>query len=198
MISEEKPLVGSRPLMSGSSKAKPGFKIWLETEEGYVFGPGVYSLLRKIGEMGTLKGAAEALGMSYRFAWGLLKKAEEKLGEPLVESHKGGRSGGGGVDITDVGLRFLKEFSEVEQAINKFSESELPQEHGSLTIIEAEVLEMTAAGDRVVITFQLSEPTKLTLNLCEETVKSLEISPGDRLRLKVTQTVGDIEKINTY
>lgn len=179
--------------MTCSSKAKPTFKIWLETDEGYVFGPGVYSLLRKIGETGTLKGAAEALGMSYRFAWGLLKKAEERLGEPLVESHKGGRSGGGGFEITDVGRRFLKEFSEIERAIDRLSEeSGLLQEH---VTIEAEVLEMDPAGDNVFITFQWAEPTNLRLGLSKETVEDLDISPGDRVILEIRPTVGNIEKV---
>ena len=182
--------------MTGSSKAKPIFKIWLETDEGYVFGPGVYSLLRKIGETGTLKGAAEALGMSYRFAWGLLKKAEERLGEPLVESHKGGRSGGGGVEITEVGFRFLKEFSEIERAISRLSEeSGLPQEHEPVTVIEAEVLEMDPAGDNVFITFQWAEPTNLRLGLSKETVEDLDISPGDRVILEIIPTVGNIKKV---
>ena len=184
--------------MSGSTKAKPGFKIWLKTDEGYVFGPGVYSLLRKIGETGTLKGAAEALGMSYRFAWGLLKKAEERLGEPLVESHKGGRSGGGGFEITDVGRRFLKEFSEIERAIARLSEaSGLLQEHEHVTIIEAEVQKMDPAGDNVFITFQWAEPVNLRLGLSKETVEDLDISPGDRVKFEITTTVGNFQKINT-
>jgi molybdate transport repressor ModE-like protein len=186
MISEEKPLDGSRPPMSGSSKAKPGFKIWLETEEGYVFGPGVYSLLRKIGEAGTLKGAAEALGMSYRFAWGLLKKAEERLGEPLVKSHKGGRSGGGGFEITDVGRRFLREFSEMERAMKRLSEEEpeSPEKPKFATSIEAEVIEVEPLGDRVVITLRLEESTNQRLEL-DKKIESLDIAPGDRMSLTI-------------
>lgn len=180
--------------MTDSTKAKPIFKIWLETDEGYVFGPGVYSLLRKISETRTLKGAAEALGMSYRFAWGLLKKAEERLGEPLVKSHKGGRSGGGGFEITDVGRRFLREFSEIERAIDRLSEeSGRLQEH--VTVIEAEVLEMDPAGDNVFITFQWVEPINLRLNLSKETIEDLGISPGDRVILEIKPTVGNIEKV---
>jgi len=43
--------------MSDTSRPKPQFKVWLETDEGYVFGPGVYSLLRQVEETGTLKKA---------------------------------------------------------------------------------------------------------------------------------------------
>jgi molybdate transport system regulatory protein len=176
--------------MSGSSKAKPGFKIWLETEEGYVFGPGVYSLLRKIDETGTLKGAAEALGMSYRFAWGLLKKAEKRLGEPLVESHKGGRSGGGGFEITDVGRRFLREFSEMERAMRRLSEKpEGPEKPKFVTSIEAEVIEVEPLGDGVVITLRLEESTNLRLEL-DKKIESLVIAPGDRVSLEIALSHG--------
>jgi molybdate transport repressor ModE-like protein len=190
MISEEKPLVGSKPLMSSSSKAKPSFKIWLETEEGYVFGPGVYSLLKKISETGTLKGAAETLGMSYRFAWGLLKKAEERLGEPLVESHKGGRSGGGGFEITDVGRRFLREFSEMERVMKRLSEeAESLEKPKFVTSIEAEVIEVKQRGDRVVITLQVEESTNLRLELNKK-IESLDIAPGDRMSLEIALSPG--------
>lgn len=176
--------------MSGSSKAKPGFKIWLETEEGYVFGPGVYSLLRKIGETRTLKGAAEALGMSYRFAWGLLKKAEERLGEPLVESHKGGRSGGGGFEITDVGRRFLREFSEMERAMKRLSEeSESPEKPRFVTSTDAEVIDVEPLGDRVIITFQLEETKNLKLEL-DKKIENLDIAPGDRVSLEIALSLG--------
>lgn len=190
MISEEKPLVGSKPLMSSSSKAKPSFKIWLETEEGYVFGPGVYSLLKKIGETGTLKGAAETLGMSYRFAWGLLKKAEERLGEPLVESHKGGRSGGGGFEITNVGRRFLREFSEMERVMKRLSEeAESLEKPKFVTSIEAEVIEVKQRDDRVVITLQVEESTNLRLELNKK-IESLDIAPGDRMSLEIALSPG--------
>jgi molybdate transport repressor ModE-like protein len=190
MISEEKPLVGSKPLMSSSSKAKPSFKIWLETEEGYVFGPGVYSLLKKISETGTLKGAAETLGMSYRFAWGLLKKAEERLGEPLVESHKGGRSGGGGFEITNIGRRFLREFSEMERVMKRLSEeAESLEKPKFVTSIEAEVIEVKQRGDRVVITLQVEESTNLRLELNKK-IESLDIAPGDRMSLEIALSPG--------
>lgn len=66
-------------------------KFWLETENGYVFGEGAFKLLKEIRELGTLSGAAEALKMSYRHAWGTLKKIEERIGKPILKTHKGGK-----------------------------------------------------------------------------------------------------------
>ncbi len=105
------------------SKPHPAFKVWMETDDGYVFGPGVYSLLKRIMGVGTLKEAAIELGMSYRYAWGLIKKAEEKLGEPLLSAHKGGRSGGGGAELTERGKQFLVEFQKLREQIIRVTEA---------------------------------------------------------------------------
>lgn len=62
----------------------PIAKIFLRTHEEYVFGPGRRELLAAVEELGSLRKAAQKLGMSYRWAWGRLKKAEEELGVPLL------------------------------------------------------------------------------------------------------------------
>ena len=98
-----------------NQKPHPAFKIWLETDDGYVFGPGIYSLLTVIIEKGNLKEAAKTLDMSYRYAWGLLRKAEVTLGEPLVIFHKGGSHGGGGAEPTKIALRFIEDFARLKE-----------------------------------------------------------------------------------
>ena len=90
--------------------------LWFETEDGVVFGLGRLLLLQKVEQCGSLKAAAEELGMSYRGAWGKLRKTEELLGRDLVD--KGGcrRSG---VRLTPYGRDLARLFSywyrEVEQ-----------------------------------------------------------------------------------
>ena len=136
------------------SKPHPAFKVWMETDDGYVFGPGVYSLLKRIMEVGTLKEAATELGMSYRYAWGLIKKAEEKLGEPLLTAHKGGRSGGGGAELTERGEQFLVEFQKLREQIIRVTQT-IPQQliNGVVKEVkiypgQAEVVIRIDAGDR--------------------------------------------------
>lgn len=96
------------------NKPQPAFKLWMETDEGYVFGPGVYKLLKAIKKNGTLKGASRELGMSYRYAWGLIKKAEAKLGASLIDASKGGRLGGGSSVITSLGEGFIEDFERIQ------------------------------------------------------------------------------------
>lgn len=71
------------------------YKIWLETGEGEnVFGDGKYRLLKAIDETGSLKAAMERLGLTYRKTWDNLKKIEQTLGFPVIESTRGGVEGG--------------------------------------------------------------------------------------------------------
>jgi len=62
--------------------------LWLERSGGTVFGMGRLQLLERIETCGSLKAAAEDLGMSYRAAWGKLKASEEALGIALAGAYR--------------------------------------------------------------------------------------------------------------
>ncbi|MEW5935428.1 MAG: LysR family transcriptional regulator, partial [Bacillota bacterium] len=81
-------------------------KVWLEDGGRMVFGEGAYQLLAGIRRHGSLSGAAGELRMSYRMAWGVIRKLEGRLGYPLVESRVGGEEGGGTV-LTRAGEELL-------------------------------------------------------------------------------------------
>ncbi|BDZ74343.1 hypothetical protein GCM10025856_20620 [Methylophaga marina] len=49
----------------------------------------LFQMLEAIQQEGSLKQATEKLGVSYRFAWGLLNKWEALLGQPLVILERG-------------------------------------------------------------------------------------------------------------
>jgi molybdate transport system regulatory protein len=72
----------------------PGYKIWLE-KNGSVLGDGLFQLLEYIKQTGSISGAASAMGMSYRAAWGKIKAAEKKWNMDLVITRVGGETGGG-------------------------------------------------------------------------------------------------------
>ena len=102
-------------------KFRPVFKFWLETDRGYVFGEGPFEILSKVQEIGTLSGAAKALKMSYRQAWGMIKEIENELGEPLLKTRKGGVSGGGSAELTEASLALLGKYSKTKQELAEFS-----------------------------------------------------------------------------
>ena len=88
--------------------------LWLERDGGVFFGHGRLQLLEKVEQCGSLKKAAEELGMSYRGAWGKIKRSEDILGRKLIEKI----SNKEGYRLTSFGQEFvamyLKWFSEVE------------------------------------------------------------------------------------
>jgi molybdate transport system regulatory protein len=70
-------------------------QVWLEVDGRRVFSVGRMQLLEAIELEGSIRKAAERLGMSYRAAWGKMKATEEALGVVLLERTIGGSSGGG-------------------------------------------------------------------------------------------------------
>ena len=75
--------------MTDKKSATLRLRVWIEQEDETYIGIGSTLLLQQIEELGSLRKAAEKLGMSYRRAWGKLKKTEERIGQPLVEKTKG-------------------------------------------------------------------------------------------------------------
>ena len=87
-------------------KIKPAFKLWFEINGQYVFGEGTCKLLESIKEGGSLSAAVKALGMSYRYAWGLIKDVEEHLRMPVIKTQRGGKHGGY-TELTEAGLSLV-------------------------------------------------------------------------------------------
>lgn len=71
------------------------YKIWLEENGDQVFGEGLFLLLARTQQTGSLHRAALDMNMSYRYAWGKIKKAEKRLGRKLLTTQTGGEGGGG-------------------------------------------------------------------------------------------------------
>jgi len=88
-------------------------KVWLRRDGRVVFGEGLARLLRGIHSHGSLSRAAKDEGISYRHAWGDIKKVEERLGFKLLERSVGGKSGGGS-SLTDKGYRLLEAYEKVK------------------------------------------------------------------------------------
>lgn len=70
------------------------YKLWLDYR-GRAFGDGPARLLDGVQQSGSLRKAAQDLGMSYNKAWRILHAAEQRLGFPLLDRSVGGTAGGG-------------------------------------------------------------------------------------------------------
>lgn len=80
--------------------------LWFEKDKAVYFGHGRYELLLLIDELGSLKLASEKMGISYRGAWGKIKKTEEVIGKSLIYKDNNKE----GYKLTEFGKAFVNEF----------------------------------------------------------------------------------------
>ena len=100
-------------------KLKAKFKLWLNTKDAQgAFGDGKWRLLKAIETEGSLKAASELLGISYRKAWGDLRKAEECLDTALLERQRGGDMGGR-TTLTEHGKKWVEAYTGFRRDIAK-------------------------------------------------------------------------------
>ena len=97
-------------------KLKTRVRVWLEMEGQPVFGDGRALLLEAISAEGSIKRGAEALGMSYRHAWGHINHIERRLGVKVIERRSGGPRGGGS-RLTAEAERLLAVYREFRKTV---------------------------------------------------------------------------------
>ncbi len=103
---------------------RPNCRLWLYcAEHPGVFGDGKVRLLQEIDRCGCLRQAARHLEVSYRKAWGDVKKAEECLGVQLIERSRGGKAGGQSI-LTAEGRRWIEAYSAFVEAVRRHVDAE--------------------------------------------------------------------------
>lgn len=104
--------------------ASPSIRLhlWLENDRGALIGLGRAMLLARVREYGSLRRAAESLGISYRAAWGKVRQAQDYLGTDLV------RKEGKGYVLTDFGEDLADGFLKWHDAVESHALA-LAQEH---------------------------------------------------------------------
>lgn len=97
-----------------SGKLKICSKIWIEKNGQYAFGSGIAEILVAVRKTGSLTGAAELLGESYRYLWGRVRKTEKVFGRKLVQTMVGG-TGKKRARLTEFGNKILGPYVEFEK-----------------------------------------------------------------------------------
>ena len=95
-------------------------KFWIENKGEVVLGSGKAALLGAVHEDGSIQRAAEEFGMSYRHAWGIIKKMEQRAGFTLVKVQVGGGKGKG-AKLTPRGRDFLEKFALLEESLERIT-----------------------------------------------------------------------------
>jgi molybdate transport system regulatory protein len=80
-------------------------KFWIENKGEVVLGGGKTALFLAVDRLGSIQRAAEEFGMSYRHAWGAIKKIEKRAGFKILDIKLGGREGG--ARFTPKGKEFI-------------------------------------------------------------------------------------------
>jgi molybdate transport system regulatory protein len=76
-------------------------------------------LLRQIEQHGSLRQAAEELGISYRKAYYRIYSMNKAAKQPVVELKRGGKNGGVS-EITTYGKELMKEYEKIEKQLTDF------------------------------------------------------------------------------
>jgi molybdate transport system regulatory protein len=84
------------------------YRVWLITRsEEEIIDDNHFELLKLIDKYGSLKKAAKEQQISYRNAWGSLKRAEDILNLKLIDKQRGGKMGGE-TRLTDEGSKLIQ------------------------------------------------------------------------------------------
>ncbi|RLI19874.1 molybdenum-dependent transcriptional regulator [Candidatus Bathyarchaeota archaeon] len=179
--------------MLTGKKHKPSCKVWIEYEGKPLIGKGGAAILEQISREKSISRAAEKLGMSYRYVWNYLKKIEDALGEPVVETFKGGKSGGGGARLTRLGESLLGEYKRVASYLSEVLSDEEYWEDVGLKIsarnrLQGKVVSVEKEEVTAKIKVEIKTPAIITALISREAAEELEINVGDDVEAVIKAT----------
>jgi molybdate transport system regulatory protein len=96
-----------------------GLRFRVVLRPGFWLGPGKADLLQAIDETGSLSAAATLFAMSYKRGWSLVREMNAAFEGPLVTTEKGGKGGGGGARLTQLGRYVLDRYRRMETDADK-------------------------------------------------------------------------------
>jgi len=188
--------------MNSKGKHKPTAKIWLEFKGEPLLGKGGADILEAVKSEKSISKAAKKVGMSYRYVWDYLAKLQTTLLEPVVETFKGGRKGGGGAKLTLLGESLLKEYKRVEEYIGEVLGDEEYWVAAGLKISARNrlkgVVKGVEKGDVIAkVRLEVKVPAVITALISREAVEDLNIKVGDSVEavIKATEVMIAKEKI---
>ncbi|MBP2567692.1 winged helix-turn-helix domain-containing protein [Agrobacterium tumefaciens] len=102
------------------SKALPPLKpvLRIDFPPGERLGHGKIELMELIAETGSISAAGRAMDMSYRRAWLLVDALNHMFRQPVIESQRGGKQGGGAA-LTAFGTELLERYRGMQKRMNE-------------------------------------------------------------------------------
>ncbi len=189
-----------KPMLT-NKKHKLLCKLWLEHKGEPLIGKGGAEILETIKQVESISKAAKKAEMSYRYVWNYLAKLEKTLGEPVVNTFKGGRKGGGGATLTELGVNLLNEYNMAERYMSQIMGDETHCENIGLKISARNRLKGTVQQvDKGTITakvkIKIETPAVITAIISKEAVEELDVKAGDSIEavIKATEVMVAKEK----
>jgi len=174
-------------------KHKPSCKIWIEYKGKPVLGKGGAQILEQIEKEWSISKTAETLGMSYRYVWSYLQRIEKALGEAVIETYRGGKSGGGGARLTKLGKTLLDEYKRVESYLGEVLSDVEYWEAVGLKIsarnrLKGKVLTVEKETLTAKIKVEIILPAIITALISREAVEELDIKVGEEVEAVIKAT----------
>jgi molybdate transport system regulatory protein len=174
-------------------KHKPSCKIWIEYKGKPLIGKGGAQILEQIEREESISKTAEKLGMSYRYVWSYLQKIEKTLEGPVIETYRGGKSGGGGAKLTELGKGLLEEYRRVEGYLGEVLSDVEYWEVVGLKIsarnrLKGKVLAVEKEGLIAKIKVEITAPAFVTALISREATEDLNIKVGDEVEAVIKAT----------
>ena len=172
---------------------KPSAKVWIEYKGTPLLGKGGAEILKEIDKQQSLSKAAEKLGMSYRYVWNYIQKIEKAMGESIVVTYKGGKTGGGGAQLTDLGKCLLAEYRQLEGYLNVvLGDAKASEVKGLKLSARNNFKGKVVAVEKGVITakikIEVKTPVTVTAVITKDAVEDLDIKVGDEVTAIVKST----------
>ncbi len=179
--------------MPAKKEHKFSYKVWIEDDGRPVVGKGGAEILGQVEKESSISLAARKLNMSYRYVWNYLQKIEKAIGEPVVETFRGGRSGGGGAELTDVGRGLLAEYKRLETYVEEVMGEESIKEVKKLKIsarnqLKGKITNIDKNGLMAKVKVEITIPAVVTALISKEAAEDLGLKIGDQVEAIVKAT----------
>jgi molybdate transport system regulatory protein len=174
-------------------KHQPSCKVWIECDGKPVLGKGGAEILQGINTEKSLTKAAQKVGMSYRYVWNYIQKIEKAVGESIVETHKGGKTGGGGAQLTELGKNLLEEYRQLEGYLSGVLAEGKASEVKGLKLsarnnFKGKVISVEKGVITAKVKIEVEVPTTITAVITKEAVEDLDLKVGDEVTAIVKST----------
>ena len=180
-------------------KHTPSCKVWIEYNGTPVIGRGGADILKGIAKEHSISKAAKTLNMSYRYVWNYLQKIQKTIEAPIVETYKGGKTGGGGAKLTALGQSLIEEYQQVASLMSEVLADHKYWEVLGLKIsarnqLKGKVVSIEKDGITAKVKVEIKVPAVVTSVITKEAVEDLGINVGDEVNAVIKSTEVMISK----